>query len=470
MIRKSNFVGQFREDIFKRYNFIQELGNGTYGYVYRIKDKLNGQIFACKRINKNQIKRKDRLTIEIDLLKSSDHQNIVKLFEIYEDEIFIYLVMEECRGGELFNVLSKRTKNSNMYTEREAALIFKQIMSAILYCHKNGVCHRDLKPENILFENWQQDSYVKLIDFGLSKLFTPSNNKMSSIVGTVYYMAPEVINGTYNEKCDIWSAGIILFVLLSGVPPFLGRTLNGITQKILDIKYDFNRPEWSNVSNESKDLLQKIFVCADKRPTAEEILNHVWVNKLSPNSKEIILNLDFKNVFEYSNMNKIQKSIISFVTYRFTFEQTRNLTEIFKSLDVNSDGVLTISELGEGLNIIYDRSGIKINENDLNSIFENIDLDKSGNINYSEFLAATLDLKKEIKIEHMFEAFKSFDSDNNGTISLKEISDIIKPNCEEDVEYLKDLIKSIDVNGDGEIDFDEFLKILGISVNNSLYK
>ena len=113
-------------------------------------------------------------------------------------------------------------------------------------------------------------------------------------------MAPEVINGTYNEKCDIWSAGIILFVLLSGVPPFLGRTLNGITQKILDIKYDFNRPEWSNVSNESKDLLQKIFVCADKRPTAEEILNHVWVNKLSPNSKEIILNLDFKNVFEYS--------------------------------------------------------------------------------------------------------------------------------------------------------------------------
>lgn len=466
MIRKSNFVGQFKEDISQRYEFIAELGQGTYGSVFRVADKLSGEARACKKVNKKQIKRKDRFKNEIDLLKSSDHHNIVKLYEIYEDNIFIYLVMEECKGGELFEVLARRAKTKNFYTEREAAKIFKQIMSAIFYCHNNGVCHRDLKPENILFLDDQEDDLftVKLIDFGLSKLFSPSNNHMNSIVGTIYYMSPEIISGTYNEKCDVWSAGVILFILLCGKPPFFGKSASEITQKILEISYSFGAAEWQSVSAESRNLLQKIFVHSDKRLSSQEVLNHAWVKELAANAAPENLKFDFLHLLEYSEMNKIQKSIISFVCYRFTFSQTKILTEIFKSLDKNSDGVLTLAELKEGLGILNEKTGFELNEQELNLLFERIDLDKSGTINYNEFLASTLDIKKELKLEHIYEAFKSFDTDKSGRISLREITDIIKPGSEDDIEYLDNLIRSIDLNGDGEIDFNEFLCCLGIPI------
>jgi len=467
MIRKSNFVGQFKEDISERYNFIAELGQGTYGSVFRIEDKFTGEIHACKKVNKKQIKRQDRLKIEIDLLKSSDHQNIVKLYEIYEDNIFIYLVMEECKGGELFQVLAERAKSGNKYTEREAALIFKQIMSAIFYCHNNGVCHRDLKPENILFVEKSDLKQIKLIDFGLSKLFTPSNNHMNSIVGTIYYMSPELFSGTYNEKCDVWSAGVILYILLSGRPPFFGKTPSEITKKIANFEYNFNHKEWKNVSQESRNLIEKIFVHSGTRLSSLEVLQHNWVQELAFYSDQQILNLDFEHILQYSFMNKLQKSIISFVSYRYTFTQTKELTDIFKSIDKNSDGVLTMTEFKEGLDYFNSKIGLNLNEEELALLFEGIDLDKSGTINYNEFLASTLDYKKELKLEHIYEAFKSFDSDKNGKISLKEISDIIKPINDEDIDYLDELIKSIDLNGDGEIDFDEFLCCLGYQMVDS---
>jgi calcium-dependent protein kinase len=436
--------------------------------VYRVEDKLTGEIRACKKVNKKQIKRKDRFKNEIDLLKSSDHHNIVKLFEIYEDQIFIYLVMEECKGGELFDILARRAKTRSFYNEREAAKIFKQIMSAIFYLHNQGVCHRDLKPENILFFDNKDDYYVKLIDFGLSKLFSTKNNHMNSIVGTIYYMSPEIISGTYNEKCDVWSAGVILYILLCGKPPFFGKSASEITQKILEINYSFGSADWKSVSAESRDLLQKIFVHSDKRLSSSEVLEHAWVKELAPNSLPEILNLNFQHILEYSEMNKIQKSIISFICYSFTFSQTKILTEIFKSLDKNSDGVLTLAELKEGLDILNEKTGFNLQKKDLILLFESIDLDRSGTINYNEFLASTMDIKKELKLEHIYEAFKSFDSDKSGRISLREITDVIKPCNEDDIEYLNNLISSIDLNGDGEIDFQEFLCCLGIPVNGMI--
>ena len=168
MISKSTFVGQFIADINLNYEFLKELGSGTYGNVYRVQNKLTGEIRACKKLNKRKIKNKERFKIEIDLLKATDHQNIVKLYEIYEDNVYLYLIMEECVGGEFFDRLALRAKSLNLYTEKDAAKIFKQLVSAINYCHSHGVCHRDIKPENILFSSTDEDSPLKLIDFGLS--------------------------------------------------------------------------------------------------------------------------------------------------------------------------------------------------------------------------------------------------------------------------------------------------------------
>ena len=178
MISKSHFIGEHIANINQSYNFIKELGQGSYGHVLRVQSIATGHIYACKKMNKRKITNKARFKTEIDLLRATDHPNIIKLYDIFEDNVFIYLIMEECTGGEFFDRLAKRAKQNKMYTEKDAAKILKQILQAVNYLHAHGVCHRDLKPENILFSTIAEDSQVKLIDFGLSKVFDGENNEM----------------------------------------------------------------------------------------------------------------------------------------------------------------------------------------------------------------------------------------------------------------------------------------------------
>ena len=152
MIVKSHFITEHIADIHNTFNFIKELGKGSFGHVIRVQHKVTGHIFACKRMNKHQIANKARFKTEIDLLKATDHPNIIKLYGIFEDNVFLHLVMEECLGGEFFDRLAKRARQLNMYTEKDAGRIFKQILDAVNYLHAHGVCHRDLKPENILYK------------------------------------------------------------------------------------------------------------------------------------------------------------------------------------------------------------------------------------------------------------------------------------------------------------------------------
>jgi len=171
-----------------------------------------------------------------------DHPNIIKLYEVYEDSRYVYLIMEECTGGELFDRIYDRITKKNLYTEKEAAAIFKQYMSAVCHCHSQQICHRDLKPENLLFLNNSPDSPLKVIDFGLSKIYTSDNHRMSTKVGTAYYVSPEVLEGNYDEKCDIWSSGVILYILLTGEPPFNGPNDNEIYRRISKKKFSFPSP------------------------------------------------------------------------------------------------------------------------------------------------------------------------------------------------------------------------------------
>lgn len=195
---------------------------------------------ACKKLSKSKISDLNKFTVEINILSKIDHQNIIRLFEIYEDAKYIYLIMEMCTGGELFDRIINHINKNQMFTEREAASIFKQLMSAICYCHSQNICHRDLKPENLLYLNKNEDSPIKVIDFGLSRLFSQTDHKMKTKVGTAYYVSPEVLSGNYDEKCDIWSAGVILFILLTGDPPFNGANDNEIYKKIQNKKYSFS--------------------------------------------------------------------------------------------------------------------------------------------------------------------------------------------------------------------------------------
>ena len=199
------------------------------------------------------------------------------MYEFFEDEKRYYLVTEICKGGELFDEVLQRGK----FSERDAAVLLKQVLSCVNYCHKNNIVHRDLKPENILLEQNKEFDQIKIIDFGTSLVYDPSK-PLDEKLGTPYYIAPEVLNKSYDSKCDIWSVGVITFILLSGQPPFNGDNDKEIMKKVRSGKFNFDSPAWNQVSDSAKDFIRKLLTYdASKRPDAEKAMKHPWIAELS---------------------------------------------------------------------------------------------------------------------------------------------------------------------------------------------
>lgn len=204
-----------------------------------------------------------------------DHPNIVNCFDIYEDEKYIYIVMELLQGGELFDQILKKEK----FTEKEARDIIAPIFDALTYCHDLGIIHRDIKPENLLFSSKDPASAImKVSDFGLAR-FVTEGNFATTTCGTPGYVAPEILSEKpYRSPCDFWSVAVVLYILLSGQPPFYDDDNFELFEKIKKCKYDITSPGWNNVSAEAKDLLKKLLVAdPDKRLTGEQIRNHPWI-------------------------------------------------------------------------------------------------------------------------------------------------------------------------------------------------
>ena len=436
-------------DLEDKYDILEEIGIGGYSRVLKIQNIETGKLYACKELQKNELADIDSFNREIDILIKLDHPNIIKLYEVYENEDFIYIVMELCNGGELFDRIIKRTEMGNPFTEKEAATIFKQLMSAVSYCHSNKIVHRDLKPENLLLLNNDDDTHIKIIDFGTSLIFKKKNTSMFDRVGTAYYISPEVIDGYYDEKCDVWSCGIILYILLCGYPPFNGRDDEEIFLNIRRLNYSFPSPEWNNISNDAKDLLKSIICDQFMRLNDEQVLNHIWLKNLAPNAKEgekIQININsFKN---YSSSNKLKKAVLTFIASRLSEEEVKKLKENFQKIDTNGDGMLSLEEVKKA---ISHNKGISLSN--VEQIFKSIDTDNSGNIDYTEFIAASLDKNIYLQENKLYEAFKLFDVDGSGKISKDEIAYIL--GTEKKSKEIEKLFKKYDTNNDGEIDFKE---------------
>ena len=274
---RDTFIGRSDKSLKDVYEVVKQLGKGGYGKVYQVKNKKSGELRACKQLSKLNIADLEKFQREIDILIKTDHPNIIKLYDVFESKHNLYLVMEECMGGELFDKITEHIENDEMYSEKEAANILLQVMSAVEYCHNNGICHRDLKPENLLYinEGSEINNPIKVIDFGLSRNFE-EQSKMNTKVGTAYYVAPEILQGSYSEKCDIWSAGVILYVLLSGEPPFNGPSDSIIYSKIKKMKFNFPKNRWDSISNEAKDLLHHMLAPEKERYSASQVLAHPW--------------------------------------------------------------------------------------------------------------------------------------------------------------------------------------------------
>ncbi|XP_015163564.1 phosphoenolpyruvate carboxylase kinase 2 isoform X1 [Solanum tuberosum] len=254
----------------------EQIGQGRFGTVYRCFSKSTDQFFACKTIQKNLlIDSTDRQCLDKEpkiLQLLTGKSNILQMYKVYEDENYVHIVTELCSGGDLY----KRVSNGPL-SEKSASLILIRLVSAIGHCHKLGVAHRDIKPDNVLFDS--QDD-LKLADFGSAEWFMGCDGKMmEGVVGTPYYVAPEVLLGRkYNEKVDIWSAGVILYIMLSGVPPFYGDTPTETFEAVLRGNLRFPTRIFRSISTEAKDLLRKM-ICKDvsRRFSAEQVLRHPWI-------------------------------------------------------------------------------------------------------------------------------------------------------------------------------------------------
>lgn len=455
-----DFIGEELGPIDAYYTLAKPpLGKGTFGEVYRAFNKKTGHTRAVKVIKKSSLSVSDyhKFLREKDVLRQMDNPHIIKTYEFFTDELNFYVVTEYCSGGDLFDKITKLMS----FSENHAAEIMSQILSGVVYCHSKNIVHRDLKPENILFSSQSPEAVLKIIDFGFADYFF-DNTKLTASLGTCYYVAPEVINGSYDCKCDIWSLGVILYILLVGFPPFNGANDDAIFSKIRLGVYSLDHKEWKNISETAKDLVRKM-LCYDpaQRITAKEALSHPWIsNALGSKTDFVESKLAFenmKNLQSFASASKLQEAIWAFMVNQIgDTEGSESLMELFKALDLDGDGTLTREEL---LDFYKKQFGDeKKAEEEVQSILNRVDSDGSGKIDYSEFIAASMDREKILTTSRLKEAFNYFDIDGNGRITLEELKEVFNKGSFSDLDddVWKELIAEADQNKDGEIDFGEF--------------
>lgn len=458
-ITKGQFIIDNKGKIDDSYDIERKkLGEGAYGEVHKAKQKNTGAIRAIKTIDKRKMNNVQRLKVEIAITKMMDHPNIIKLYEDFEDNMYIYLVMELCTGGELFD----RIIDATHFTEAQAAHVMQQIIRALFYMHASHVCHRDLKPENFLFQDKSpiESSTLKVIDMGLSCEFKPGQI-LKTKAGTPYYVAPQVLAGSYDEQSDMWSAGVIMYVLLSGYPPFGGDNDHQILSAVRKGAYDYDDEAWTGVSEDAKSLIGHMLTMdPKKRFTPEKALNHIWIKDKAPKApnKPISDNV-VKNLSKFRTMNRLKQAALEIIANQLSHDSIKELRTLFIQLDKNGDGLLSHAEMKEGL-----QKCAKIPP-DVEKILEAVDSDGSGQIDYTEFLAATVDHRMCLQEEIVWQAFRIFDENHDGVISQKEIEHVLGDTHIHDVmgmdkDSIAALMKEIDTNGDGEIDFQEFMAMM----------
>lgn len=379
-----------------------------------------------------------------------DHPNIVKAYEVYETSVNIYLVLEHCSGGDLYCRVP--------YSEKDSARIVGKLLSAITHMHKHNITHRDIKFENIMFESNSPDAEIKLIDFGLSKKMTQGGkNYMTEGVGTIYTMAPQVLRGIYTSQADIWSIGVITYMLLSNTKPFYGKKRRHVVSRILKGAYTFYAPSWEDISEEAKEFVtETIEVDPKVRLNAEQALKHQWLSKEFPLSAREppanILDSVHDNIVNYGAVSEFKKMALMVLAHKSTREEILDLRKAFDSFDTANNGTISLEEFKAAM----ERSNNQYSEKDIEDIFRTIDVGADGEIYYLEFLAATLEAHGRITEERLAEAFDRMDSDDSGMISKQNLRDLLGKNYSE--EKINQMLNEMECTKDG-INFDAFRKI-----------
>jgi calcium-dependent protein kinase len=450
--------------ILNTYKVNEIIGQGSYGTVYRCKHLLTGDLRAIKKINKSTLRKvevieEDDMPSELKVHCLIDHPHIIKTYEYFKDDRNYYLVTEFITGGSLINKL----KELKYFDEYTVALIMEQLLSCIYYLHSNNIVHRDLKPDNILLDirNINEVS-IKLIDFGLATTFE-ERQKINLLCGTAYYIAPEVIQESYDNQCDLWSAGCIMYFLLCGNPPFYASSPFGTFNKILNDNHSFEGRCWANISDSAKNLINKLLdKDSSKRISVKDALNHPWLSEIKSEIKDRPVNVpDYKeNLEKFLGKNLLEQACAAYLVHHSSYlENEKELRNLFKKLDKSGDGRLTVQEMKEGFKLYVNDPFL---DSHIGTIFSTMDNDGNNYIEYEEFIRASATISNNYSKAVLAEAFKHYDYDGSGRISSEELKLILKSNAKDENEIVQGIIKKIDLNGDGEVSFEEFLIMLNI--------
>ncbi|KAJ0692252.1 putative protein kinase CAMK-CDPK family [Helianthus annuus] len=452
----STILGKPFEDIRRYYTLGKELGRGQFGVTYLCTEHSSGHVYACKSILKRKLASKndkEDIKREIQIMQHlSGQPNIVEFKGAYEDRQSVHLVMELCAGGELFD----RIIAQGHYTEKAAAAICRQIVNVVHVCHFMGVMHRDLKPENFLLSSKDQNSMLKATDFGLS-VFIEEGKVLRDIVGSAYYVAPEVLRRSYGKEIDIWSAGVMLYILLSGVPPFWAETEKGIFDAILEGEIDFESEPWPSISRSAKDLVRKMLTQDPrKRITSTQVLEHPWLREGGEALDKPIDSAVLSRMKQFRAMNKLKKLALKVIAESMSEEEIKGLKAMFVNMDTDKSGSITYEELKTGLA----RLGSKLSEAEVKQLMEAADVDGNGTIDYIEFITATMHRHRLERDEHLYKAFCHFDTDNSGYITMDELETAMKQYGMGDESTIKDIISEVDTDNDGRINYEEFCNMM----------
>ena len=462
-------TSSLQKDINNIYKFKEVLGKGSFGVVrtgYRIKEISPHKIYAIKSIDKTKISQRDidNLEKEIDIISSLDHPNIARFYETFHDERYFHIVTELCRGKELSKLLKQ---NGGKLNERKCRIIIMKILHAINYCHSHGIVHCDLKPDNIIFESPNEEEEnedilnlldLKLLDFGLSSRIK-KNEKLNNTVGTAYFIAPETIKGEYDEKCDVWSIGVILYYILSGKFPFTGNSNFEIFEKIQKSEPVFKNL-FKDISQNAIDFIKKCLVKnPNERPSAKECLSHPW---LEPIFKHIHSDVFLKdnlilNFTSYHKCPQLKKLILKYLVNNMGHTELGPYKSAFYAFDFKNQGIVTKTDIKK----IFNLYNVDTTETQIKNIMSICDEPSNSFLTYSEFICCCINIGDVLTPEKLINTFLFFDLDNNLLIDSNDLKNTLL-RCGRDVINQKDIEKIIleaTKETDNKININQFINL-----------
>ncbi|ETM99330.1 CAMK/CDPK protein kinase [Phytophthora nicotianae INRA-310] len=436
------------------YRSLGELGRGAFGVVEKVEHLKTHRHYAMKTVRFESGSKRHEFEKEMGILRVLHHPNIVRMLETFEDDHHFYIIMEFSSGGTLLDRVKTRNKE---FPEDEAKDIIRNLASVIQYLHSRNICHRDLKLENILVETLDNGGHIKLCDFGASTLFK-SGASMRKVLGSVVYMAPEVLEGNYKETCDMWSLGVIMYMLLSNKAPFYGHTDDELVESIFAGEVKYNGKVWDTISPEAKALLRKLLhTIPEDRFTAAQVLQHPWIRSTEQAIPPEVYDEFVPRLKAFCNYTPFQRAALVAMAFCMSSEQVALHAAVYNELNVAHNGQLKLQELCLSPALIPFQL-------DLEKIFAALDQQHENGINLLEFVAATISPEDAADEELLLSTFYVLDRSHRGAITKDDLKALLGQHF--DVSECQEMINKADADKDGQVNYNDFVKMMKLPTLN----